>query len=67
MGSPFGLELYDIYGDLEGLALGVEMEIGDLEAMEEVEIPVPTEDDAPEAQLAVALHEGLFHQLLSDQ
>ena len=67
MGAPFGIELYDIYGDIDGLALGVEMEIGDMNTMEEVDIPVPTEEDAPEAQLAVALHEGLFHQLLSGQ
>ena len=59
-GAPFGIELYDIYGDIDGLALGVEMEIGDMNTMEEVDIPVPTEEDAPEAQLAVALHEGLF-------
>ncbi|MBM76567.1 MAG: hypothetical protein CMK59_14260 [Proteobacteria bacterium] len=67
MGSTFGLNLYDIYGDLDGLALGVEIAVGDLGYQESVDIPVPTQETTPDAQLAVALHEGLFQELLSGQ
>ena len=53
MGAPFGIELYDIHGDIDGLALGVEMEMVIWIPWKKLIFLFP-EEDAPEAQLAVA-------------
>ena len=67
MGTPLGIALSDIYGDPEGLALGLDVALGtSLDDVENI-VPMPGVSDAPNAQLAVAIHEGLFQQILSDQ
>lgn len=67
MGTPLGIELSDIYGDPEGLAIGLDVALGTTLAEVTNIVPMPGVNDAPDAQLAVALHEGLFQSLLSDQ
>ena len=66
MGTPLSLGLYDVYGDPDGLALGVELGLGELESDGE-NILIPTQEDAPDAQLAIGLHEGLMQELVSGQ
>lgn len=66
MGTPLSLSLYDVYGDLDGLALGVELGLGELESAGE-NILIPTQEDAPDAQLAIGLHEGLMQELVTGQ
>ena len=64
MGTTFGIALSDLYGDPEGLALGLEVQLGESSTADAWMIPVPGVDDAPEAQVALGLHEGLLQQLL---
>ena len=66
MGTPLSLALYDVYGDPDGLALGLELGLGALESAGE-DIIIPTQEDAPDAQLAVGIHEGLMQELVKGQ
>jgi len=68
MGTPLGIELDSLYGDLDGLALGMEIALG--EGLEDnvSTVPIPTQNDAAvDAQFALAIHEGILDQLLSEQ
>ena len=67
MGVDFGVALADVYGDPDGLAIGMALSLGDLSSDGARDMPIPTEEDAPSAQLALGIHEALFHQLLSEQ
>ncbi|MEC7986634.1 MAG: hypothetical protein VX278_15815 [Myxococcota bacterium] len=67
MGAPLGLSLYDVYGDPDGLALGLELQVGELQEQGAQGLKIPTETEAPDAQLAIGLHEGLLQELLAGQ
>lgn len=66
MGTSLSLSLYDVYGDPDGLALGLELGLGTLESVGE-DIIVPSQQDAPNAQLAIGLHEGLMQEIVKGQ
>ena len=67
MGNPFSLALDDVRGDPDGLALGVDLQFGALENSEASEVLIPTQEEAPDAQLAVGLHEGLLQEFLAGE
>ncbi len=64
-GTPVSVELADLVGDLDGVGAAATMGLGEAAAAETVGVPMPTEADDPtgEADLAVAVHEGLFMAL----
>jgi len=67
MGAEVSINLDDVYGDPDGLALSIGMEFGELISSNGNSVVVPNAADAPDAQMAVGIHEGLFQTLLNDQ
>ena len=68
MGTPLGLELDELYGDMDGLALELEIAVGDSLESNQSYVPIPMiEDAAPDAQLALVLHEAILDQILREQ
>ena len=57
LGSPLGIALDELYGDRDGLALELEVALGNGLGENASYVPIPTVDDAQEgAQLAFAIH-----------
>ena len=67
MGNPFSLALDDVRGDPDGLALGVDLQFGALENTQADDVVIPSQEEAPNAQLAVGLHEGLLQEFLAGE
>ena len=68
MGTPLGIELDELFGDRDGLALELEVALGESLSSNTSYVPIPTlSDAATNAQLALAVHEGVLDQLLSEQ
>ena len=68
MGTEVGLELDELYGDMDGLALELEIAVGDSLESNQSYVPIPMiEDAAPDAQLALVMHEAILDQVLRDQ
>ena len=68
MGTPVGLSLDELYGDMDGLAMELELAVGTSLETNESYVPIPTMSDAAEgAQLAVVMHEAILDQILRDQ
>ncbi len=66
MGFEIGLALADLFADLDGVALGAGIGLGEPAPEGMPDMPVPDAADAPDAQLALALHEGMLDLMLSD-
>lgn len=66
MGFEIGLSLADLFADLDGVALGAGIGLGEPAPADGPDMPVPDESDAPDAQMALALHEGVLDLMLSD-
>ncbi|MDP6932348.1 MAG: hypothetical protein QGG40_05500 [Myxococcota bacterium] len=77
LGGPFAMEmdlmgltvearLSELYGDPDGLAIGLGLGLGESVPDGALGIPVPTEADAPSAHAAMGLHEGLVDLMASD-
>jgi hypothetical protein len=68
LGSPMGIALDELYGDQDGLALELEVALGNGLEENASYVPIPTANDAQEgAQFAIAVHEGILDQLLSKE
>ena len=68
MGTTIGLGLDELYGDLDGLALELELAIGEGLATNASYVPIPMIDDAhPDAQLALVVHEAILDQIVQGQ
>ena len=68
MGTPLGIELDELYGDRDGLALELEIAVGDSLESNQSYVPIPLIEDAvPDAQLALVLHEAILDQILREQ
>jgi len=66
MGFEIGLELAALFADLDGIAIGAGIGLGEPAPGGMPEMPIPDESDAPDGQAVVALHEGMLDLLLSD-
>jgi hypothetical protein len=66
MGTMLAAELYDLTGDEQGLALGLGVAIDEELPATSPAIAVPGLDDAPDAQVAIGLHEGLLDLMIGD-
>ncbi len=66
MGFEIGLELADLFADLQGIAIGAGVGLGGPAPGGMPLMPVPDETHAPDGQAVIALHEGMLDLLLSD-
>ena len=68
MGTRLGIGLDEIYGDLDGLALELELAVGESLSTNASYVPIPKIEDAhPDAQLALVVHEAILDNLVQDQ
>lgn len=68
MGTRLGIGLDEIYGDLDGLALELELAVGEDLATNASYVPIPMIEDAhPDAQLALVVHEAILDNIVQDQ
>lgn len=66
MGTLIAAELYELTGDTDGLALGLGVALGEELPEAAPAIAIPGTDDAPEAQAALGVHEGLLDLMIGD-
>lgn len=68
LGTPLSFALTDLYGEELGLGLEAGIGLGEPVSEGRVELPLPDETTpgAEDADLSVALHEGLFQVLMGD-
>ena len=66
MGTLIAAELLELTGDVEGLALGLGLTIGEDLPAAPPAIAIPGIDHAPDAHAAIGLHEGLLDLLIGD-
>lgn len=68
MGTDIGLQLDELYGDLDGLALELELAIGESLETNASYVPIPMIEDAADgAQLALVMHDAILDVLVREQ
>ncbi len=66
LGTTLEAQLLELSTDAEGLGIGVGLGLDEPVSGIDLEMPTPGPEDAPEAHLAVGLHEALLDTLLSE-